>query len=429
MIIHVVQPGDTLQMIAEYYGTSEPILIQDNALSEPDNLVVGQCIVIVYPALTYTVVEGDTLIDIANSHNVTLMQLLQNNPYLIEQDYLNIGDRIVISYDKIGTIATHGNALSYINQATLRKTLPYLTYISVVNYTATDTGEIVSYYDDMEIIQTAKEYNVIPLMFLTTLTLQGEANIRTAYEILLIEENQNRLIENVIRILREKGFYGLNLSFEHVNEANLPFIESAASRIANRLREEGFLAFATINPNITVVGDELDFLRVDYANLGNLADNVTFMNFELPRNLNPPSPVSSIYQLETYTNYVLGYIPQDKLNIGLATIGYDWELPFIPGFSSVRVLTYDSSVALARNEGVDIQFDEVSQTPYFTYTTGSINQVDHIVWFIDARSINSLLGLVAGYDLRGTGIWNIAVFNTQLWLIVVSQFDIEKFSV
>jgi spore germination protein len=250
MIIHVVEPGDTLQMIAEYYGTSVPILIQDNALSEPDNLVVGQCIVIVYPALTYTVVEGDTLIAIANSHNVTLMQLLQNNPFLNEQDYLNIGDRIVISFDRIGTIATHGNALPYINQATLRKTLPYLTYISVVNYTATDTGEIVSYYDDMEIIQTAKEYNVIPLMFLTTLTLQGEANIRTAYEILLNEEIQNRLIENVIRILREKGFYGLNLSFEHVSEANLPFIESAASRIANRLREEGFLAFATINPKL-----------------------------------------------------------------------------------------------------------------------------------------------------------------------------------
>lgn len=53
--------------------------------------------------------------------------------------------------------------------------------------------------------------------------------------------------------------------------------------------------------------------------------------------------------------------------------------------------------------------------------------VDHIVWFIDARSIDALLGLVIDYDLKGTGIWNITVYNTQLWLIINSQFDIVKF--
>lgn len=427
MIIHVVQQGDTLQSVATYYGTTVAVLIQDNALSDPDNLVIGQCIVIVHPSLTYTVQEGDTLESIAYSHNVTIMQLLQNNPYLSGREYINPGDRIVISYDKKGTIATHGNAIPYINESIFRKVLPFLTYLSVVNYTATDTGEIISYYDDVEFIQTAKNYSVIPLMFLTTLTLQGEVNIRAAYELILNDDNLNNLIDNIIIILREKGFSGLNLSFEFVNETNLPYIERAASRIANRLREEGFLAFATINPNISVVGNELFFQQVDYTNMGNLADNIIFMNYELPKNLNPPSPVSSIYQMDVYINYLLGAIQNNKLNIGLATIGYDWELPYISGLSAVNALTYDSAVALARNEGAVIQFDESSQTPFFTYTSGGTYQIEHIVWFVDARSINSLLELVNEYDLHGTGIWNISVYNSQLWLIINSQFEIEKF--
>jgi spore germination protein len=118
------------------------------------------------------------------------------------------------------------------------------------------------------------------------------------------------------------------------------------------------------------------------------------------------------------------------LSIGLATIGYDWELPFIAGISSVHALTHASAVALARNEGAVIQFDEISQTPYFIYSNSNNPfPVDHIVWFIDARSIDALLRLVVEHDLKGTGIWNITVYNTQLWLIINSQFEIEKIEV
>ena len=51
------------------------------------------------------------------------------------------------------------------------------------------------------------------------------------------------------------------------------------------------------------------------------------------------------------------------------------------------------------------------------------------MWFVDARSIDALLDLVVEYDLQGTGIWNITVYNAQLWLIINSQFEIAKFEV
>ncbi|MFT4143923.1 MAG: LysM peptidoglycan-binding domain-containing protein [Mobilitalea sp.] len=427
MIIHVVQPGDTLQSISDAYGVPLGTLIQANGLSDSYSLVIGQSIIIVYPESTYTVQVGDTLYSIANSHNVTVLQLLQNNSFLSDRTYIFPGDILVINYNQSRKITTHGNTVPYINKNTLRKTLPYLTYLSVLNYTATTGGEILTYYDDTELIQITKEYGVIPLMLLTTLTVQGEANIRTAFDLLLNEEYQNRQIDNILTILKTKGYYGVNISLEYISVSNFRLYENYFMKLSTRLSEEGYLVFAIINPNITEVGDEISYERADYTLLNQISHNIIFMNYEWARSTNPPSPISSIYNINAYLNYLLASIPPDKIIIGLATIGYDWELPYSAGVSSVTSLTVERAIELARNVGAIIQFDEKSQTPYFTYSVIVDRQsINHIVWFIDARSINALLNLVTIHDLLGTGIWNITVYNPQLWLVIISQYQIEK---
>ena len=46
VIIHVVQPGETLNTIAEQYGVTPERLIIDNELPNPENLVVGQSMIV-----------------------------------------------------------------------------------------------------------------------------------------------------------------------------------------------------------------------------------------------------------------------------------------------------------------------------------------------------------------------------------------------
>lgn len=427
MFIHVVQSGDTIQSIADQYEVSVRKLIQDNKLENPYDLVIGQCIVITVPELTYTVKEGDTLIGIAASHNVTVLQLLQNNPYLSEREYIYPGDIIIIHYNQKGKISTHGNTIPYINKDTLRKTLPYLTYLSILNYTATSNGDIITYYDDAEIIQITKEYGTIPLMLLTTLTIRGEANIAITYDILLNKQVQNRLIENVLSILKEKGYRGVNISFQYISDSNQQLFEDYFKNISERLRAEGYLAFVTINPDVVIVDSNVEFVQIDYSTIKQSAHNIIFMSYEWATTINPPSPISSTYNMNYFLDYINQYVSPDMAIIGIATIAYDWELPFSAGFSEVYSMSYDRAINLARDTGSTILFDEISQTPYFTYSIFSNgNAVSHIVWFIDARSINSFLELVSEYELHGIAIWNITIYNAQLWLIINSQYEIEK---
>jgi len=60
MVIHVVQPGETIISIAEYYNIPVDRLILENGIANPDNLAIGQTIVIVQPDVLYTVQLGDT---------------------------------------------------------------------------------------------------------------------------------------------------------------------------------------------------------------------------------------------------------------------------------------------------------------------------------------------------------------------------------
>lgn len=424
MVIHVVQSGETVQSIAEYYGISDDNLAQDNGLSIPYNLVVGQSLVIVRPEIVYTVKEGDTLKNIADYYNVSFIQLLANNPYLSDREYLYPGDTIVISYARKGLLTTHGNAVPTINKSTLRKTLPYLTYISVLNYTATNSGEIISYYDDTEIIQISKAYGVAPLMLLTTLTIQGEANLRVDFDLLLNEDFQNRQIENILAIIKSKGYFGLNLSLQYISLSNIQLYEDYFAKVTNKLNDEGYQVFVTINPNIDEATNEVTFQKADYSIINRLAQNIIFTSYEWASNINPPSPITSVYQTELFLDYILNFIPSNKIIIGIATLGYDWELPYVAGISKVNVISFDNVNELANDYEATIQFDNVSQTPYFTYTTGEV--INHAVWFINARTINAILDLVSKYNLKGISIWNITVFNPQLWLIVYSQYEIEK---
>jgi len=100
-VVDKVHKGQTISTIAKNYNILPKRLIFDNGINNPNNLVIGQTIVILFPLITYIIQEGDTLGAIAQIYQVTVMQLIRNNPYLSERVYLIPGKTIVISYETI----------------------------------------------------------------------------------------------------------------------------------------------------------------------------------------------------------------------------------------------------------------------------------------------------------------------------------------
>ncbi len=425
----MVQQGDNIYSIAEMFGIAVERLAYDNGLIYPYDLVVGQTIVIAYPKQVYVVQEGDTLPAIAAVYGVTPMQIIRNNSFLLDRDYLVIGETLVISYNTNGSIVTNGFAYPYVRMDTLIKALPNLTYLTIFNYTTVERGDIQTFNeDDAELVALVKEFGVIPLMMLTTLTPQGVPNVELAYEMIINQDYLENNLDQAISIMKQKGYYGVNIIYNYLTESNQYHYYNNVRRVSERLRQEGLLFFATINYDISIENNEITFNQIDYSQFSPYVDGLIFLNFVWGTNYGPPAPVSNINYIRAIIEYAASLVPADQILIGKPLLGYDWQLPYIEGRTYANSMSIESALNLAYETGSVIQFDEDSQTPYFYYNQFNFGapMQQHIVWFIDARSINVLDDVIQEYMLAGSGVWNVMSYYPQLWTIMNARFDIIK---
>ncbi|MGI5872697.1 MAG: SafA/ExsA family spore coat assembly protein, partial [Bacillota bacterium] len=89
--IYTVQPGDTMFLIAQRFGISLQRLIEANPqVANPNLIYPGQQLCVPVAAAcppgstTYTVVQGDTMFEIARRFGVTLDALLAANPQITD---------------------------------------------------------------------------------------------------------------------------------------------------------------------------------------------------------------------------------------------------------------------------------------------------------------------------------------------------------
>ena len=281
MIIHVVKEGDTIESIAEAYGVPASQIIRENEITNADNLLPGQDLVIQYTAVTHTVAPGDTLYSIAELYNVSVIHILQNNPGLSNATTLYPGQTIVIDYnnEKIGSLSVTGYAYPYINRETLIKTLPYLTYLTIFTYGFTPTGELVT-IDDVSTINLAREYGVAPIMLISTLTPEGTFSNALAHTLLNDETVQDTLIDNIITNMQEKNYYGLDVDFEFIYPEDADAYVAFINKLRERLNAVGFEVMVALAPKISSDQPGTLYEGHDYAALGAAANSVLLMTYE-----------------------------------------------------------------------------------------------------------------------------------------------------
>lgn len=425
MVIHVVQPGDSLYRIAQMYHAPLQLLIQQNELHEPYRLTPGQTIVVPQPVQVHTVRQGETLSGIAAQHNTTVLALLQNNPQLGGGDRIWPGQTLVVSYGpKLGTFAVNGYAYPNIDQRVLRKTLPYLTYLSVFSYGFDSLGRILPQNAET-LTRMARQYGVMPLLVLTTLGEDGQFSGERAQQLLRDPVARGALIENLAQTIAAQGFAGVDIDFEYIPAEDAAAYADFVRAVRARLEPSGLTVMVALAPKTSADQQGLLYESHDYAALGAAADDVLLMTYEWGYALSEPMAVAPINKVEQVVRFAVSQIPPEKIFMGIPNYGYDWTLPYIKGQSRARSLGNVQAVEQAVQAGAPIRFDAEAQSPHYNYWR---ERAEHEVWFEDARSIRAKLALAGEYRLRGVSVWNIMWYFPQLWLVLSQLYDIEKLS-
>src|SRR5690554_757663 len=171
MRIHVVQPGESAWSIANEYGVNVQIIIDVNGLSDLPYLTPGQALVIpTGESSEFGTIEVNAYI----------------NPVSDQIDRNRV--------DEVGE---------------------YLTYISPFSYQVNEDASLTEPRDST-ILEVAEEYNIAPLMVITNFR-EGNFDAQLVHGILASTTLQDTLINNILEVLNNTNYYGLNIDFERIH--------------------------------------------------------------------------------------------------------------------------------------------------------------------------------------------------------------------
>ena len=427
MQIHVVSAGETLTSIAKKYNTTTKIITEVNELPNPNDLVVGQSIAIRIPSLLHTVVKGDTLEGISKKYGISQAKIQQNNPQKTAAQYLIPGEELIIFFEgeqPIDSILVNGFAYPEIDEMVLKKTLPFLTYVTVFAYHFLSDGTLLSLKDE-PIIQLAKEYGVVPVMMLVPMNATDTSfNSKLANEIFTNKEAEDRLIENVANNMKQKGYKGLNIDFEFIYPKDREGLLSFIEKMKKRMTQDGYYMQVALAPKTSAAQKGLLYEAHDYPAIGKVTDHVLLMTYEWGYLYGPPMATSPVNKVQQVLDYAVSAIEPQKILLGVPNYAYDWTLPFVKGESRADTISNQEAIRRAAKYRVNIIFDEQAQSPYYFYTDEE-NQI-HVVWFDDVRSMDAKMRLIPKYGLDGAGIWQIMSFFPGLWNVTGALFVVEK---
>ena len=378
MEIYIVRPGDSVDGIAQELGENVEQIIYDNQLVYPYELAVGQAL------------------------------------------YIDRGTR-----NAVRAISVSGYAYPFIDGQVLEQTLPFLSELPVFSYGFTKEGELLPpTYGDVEwMIASAYRFGTKPILTLTPFGPDGNFNNQLIHSVVNSPEYTDRLLENLLETMDEKGYQGVDIDFEYILAEDRDAFTAFVWKVADTMRDAGYHTSVALAPKTSAGQPGLLHEGKDYRALGEAADHVLLMTYEWGYTYGPPMAVAPVNQVRRVVEYALKEIPAAKIDLGIPNYGYDWPLPYVRGLTKAVTLGNVEAVRLAVKQGAEIRFDSVAESPYFTYVSEGVS---HEVWFEDVRSLQAKFRLIQEYQLRGCGYWQIMKWFRANWLLLQNQFYISK---
>lgn len=262
-------------------------------------------------------------------------------------------------------------------------------------------------------------------------------------EFLNCRECWDTLLENIKQELRFKDITDLNMNFEYYE-----YTENSQHKLYQELikyyNEELDKEFGDSFVVVATFADSLVKPRVtsDIDNLSKSADGIFIMGYDFHRptsdNAGPVAPLGGIgihsdYDLKTMVKDYLSVSPPNKLIMGVPYYGYNWVVETDEeyakriegndnsGYSMSQA--YEEVMEVILENDPEIMWDELGQTPFFTYTSEETDQIRE-VYYENSQSLEAKYSLINENNLAGVGIWALGYDGgyIELWDLLYEKF-------
>ncbi len=384
MIIHTVKPGDTVFKIARRHGTSPMKIVEDNGLTNPDSLTVGEELLIINPTRTCSARGSDTLDVICERFSVDRDSLLRKNPYLSGTDKIYPGQILSIKHDAppFAIAAANGYYYKGCSAERLAFALPYLTYLTVA--AAKRRGRKVELlFDEADIVNEARERRVLPL-----LRIYDEGT-----------DFSDGYIDELIALAKERNYSGILLAPYREMQENPHELEEFLMKLKKRTLLESLLLFLEIDAN-------------ESLQIKDVCDGYTLMYDKCQLDEIPSFEAGE----EATVKRLCESLEPSKLYIDLPTLAYAKSSEL-----GLEALLRHEAISTVQNAGGEIITDDERGVCHFEYNRYKAGRKTPTrVTFESLKNIKAKLGLVDELGLMGVAFDIMRVPVPYLMMLEVS---------
>ena len=210
---------------------------------------------------------------------------------------------------------------------------------------------------------------------------------------------KKHLIDQIIKVLQQNHFAGVNIDFEELQESSDEPLVSFMSDLYARMHALHLLVTQDVSPFNT------DY---NYKELAKYNDYLFLMAYDEYNSGSVPGPISSQKYIEAALDEAVKQVDPHKLILAIAGYGYDW-----PKGDKGQDVTYAEALSVASESGAKVVFDTGSYNLSYNYSDE--NGIDHTVYFTDAATNYNTMRFATEYGVGGIALWRLGSADNRLW--------------
>lgn len=224
---------------------------------------------------------------------------------------------------------------------------------------------------------------------------------------------RSKVIENIIKIVQEKNYDGVNIDFELLPPKHKDNLSAFMAELYPKMKALNKTLIISVFPKVDVAEDVSG--AYDYPALAANTDFLQIMTYDRHWATSEPGPIAPVDWFEKNVKYSIEQSGgPHKVIIGISAYGYDW-----PQNGEGETVTYAAAVVKAEQKGAKVLYDEAAQAPHYNYD-------NHEVWFEDVKSTSAKLDVVARYNPAGIAIWRIGQEQPEIWAEIDQKFPKQQ---
>jgi len=296
-------------------------------------------------------------------------------------------------------LATTGESFEALQRSYRRIGTLYPTYFQCVHGTSTVWGK-----DDPLVTNWAR------LRRLPVMPRFNCQHADTLHYILTNPQARDASLAQLVSIVRDNGYDGINLDFEGGYEADRDWLTSYVRRLGRRMHNAGKKLSLEVSAKYNGFFTSRNQF-FDYPALAEAADYVFVMNWGYHWSASSPGSPDPLPLVKKAADYAASMPNKQRFVLGAPLYGMDWPAGGGPSHIATA-LHHPEVMQLAARYGAKPRLDQSAYSWTFKYTDPA--GVGHEVWFQDRTTLAARMQVAKDRGL-GFGVWRLGQEDTGVW--------------